>query len=134
MVAWQAGAALSLLRNMNREDANGHFGKRDESDQMTNIDPFDLLMPPVVTLAVLVLGYSQSRMIRRGQPLSSIKRKLLFYGPAFTLGMGYAIILQDQIGTLLHWRNGWIAVIVVWGALLAAVAWMRYRKDQEKNR
>lgn len=91
------------------------------------LDPFDLLAPLVITLAVLVLGYVQFRIIRRGQALSSIQRKLLFYGTVFTLGMCYAIMLQDQIGSLLHWRNAWIAVMVAWGMLLAAIAWIRHR-------
>jgi uncharacterized membrane protein len=51
----------------------------------------------------------------------------MFYGPVFTLGMCYAIMLQDHLAALFHWRNTWITVIVAWGTLLAAIAWMRYR-------
>src|SRR5579863_4929502 len=83
--------------------------------QMTSLDPFDLPLPPVVTLAVLVLGYVQSRIIRRGKPLSSIQRKLLFYGPVFTLGMTYAMAFHGQLAALFHWENAWIAVMVAWG-------------------
>ncbi len=95
--------------------------------QMTGLDPFDLLMPPMVALAVLVLGYAQSRRIRGGQPLSSFQRKLLFYGPVFTLGMGYAMAFHLQLAALLHWENAWIAAIAAWGALLIAIAWPSYR-------
>jgi membrane protein implicated in regulation of membrane protease activity len=49
------------------------------------------------------------------------------YGPVFTLGMCYAIMLQDHLAVLFHWRNAWIAVIVASGALLATIAWTRYR-------
>jgi hypothetical protein len=95
--------------------------------QMTSLDPFDLPLPPVVTLAVLVLGYVQSRIIRRGKPLSS-----LFYGPVFTLGMTYAMAFHGQLAALFHWENAWIAVMVAWGALLAAIAWTRYRNPGQQ--
>ena len=93
------------------------------------IDPFAIFAPPIITLVVLVLGYVQSWIIRRGQPLTSIQRKLLFYGTVFTLGMCYAIAFQDELAALFHWQSSWIAVMVAWGALLAAIAWMRHRRD-----
>jgi|KBSMisStaDraftv2_1062788.scaffolds.fasta_scaffold57635_2 TRAP-type mannitol/chloroaromatic compound transport system permease small subunit len=71
----------------------------------TDIDPFAIFAPPILALVVLVLGYVQSRMIRRGRPLSSIQRKLMFYGPVFTLGMCYAIMLQDHLAVLFHWKS-----------------------------
>jgi tryptophan-rich sensory protein len=93
----------------------------------TDIDPFAIFFPPILTLIVIALGYSQSRSIRGGKPLSSIQRKLMFYMPAFVLGMGYAMAFHEQLAALFRWENAWIAVMVVWGALLAAIAWMRYR-------
>ena len=95
----------------------------------TDIDPAAIFAPPILTLIVLVLGYVQSRIIRRGKPLSSIQRKLMFYMPAFVLGMTYTIMLQDHLAVLFHWENAWIAVMVTWGALLAAIAWTRYRRN-----
>lgn len=70
--------------------------------QMTGLDPFDLVMPPMVALAVLVLGYAQCRRIRHGQPLSSFQQKLLFYGTVFTLGMCYAMSLHVRLAALVH--------------------------------
>jgi len=93
------------------------------------IDPFAIFAPPVVTLIAIALGYSQAKRIRRGKPLSSFQRKLMFYFPLFFLGMGYAIMLQDHLAALFHWENAWIAVMVAWGALLAVVAWTRYRRN-----
>jgi hypothetical protein len=81
----------------------------------TGIDPFAIFAPPILTLIAIVLGYSQSRRIRGGKPLSSIQRKLMFHMPAFVLGMTYAIMLQDHLAALFHWENAWIAVIVPWG-------------------
>jgi hypothetical protein len=95
---------------------------------MKDLDPFALFGPPIVTLVVLVLGYVRSREIRGGRPLSSFQRKLLFYAPVFCLGMGSSIAFQDELGTFFHWGNAWIAAIILWAALLAAVAWLRYRK------
>lgn len=96
---------------------------------MTGLDPFAIFAPPILTLIVIVLGYLQSRMIRRGRPLSPLQRKLMFYMPTFVLGMGYAIMLQDQLAALFHWKNAWIAVMAAWGALLAAIAWTKYRAN-----
>ena len=93
------------------------------------IDPFAIFAPPIVTVIVILLGYSQARRIRRGKPLSSFQRKLMFYFPLFVLGMGYAIMLQDHLAALLHWEKAWIAVMVAWGALLAGIAWARYRRN-----
>ena len=53
----------------------------------------------------------------------------MVYMPAFVLGMGYAIMLQDHLAALFHWENAWIAVMVAWGALLAGIAWTRYRRN-----
>lgn len=91
------------------------------------IDPFAIFAPPILTVICVILGYLHGRIIRRGKPLSSIQKKMLFYFAFFILGMGYAIMLQDQLAVLLHWRNAWIAVMVAWAALLAVVAWKRYR-------
>jgi hypothetical protein len=93
----------------------------------TDIDPDAIFAPPILTLIAVALGYSQGRRIRGGKPLSSIQRKMLFYFAFFALGMTYAIMLHDQLAALFHWRSAWIAVMVAWGALLAAIAWMRYR-------
>ena len=95
----------------------------------TDIDPFAIFAPPILTLVVLVLGYVHARIIRRGKPLSSIQRKMLFYATFFVLGMGYATMLQDHLAALFHWENAWVAVMVAWGALLAAIAWTRYRRN-----
>ena len=53
----------------------------------------------------------------------------MFYFPIFVLGMGYAIMFQDHLSALFHWEKAWIAVIAAWGALLAGIAWARYRRN-----
>ena len=92
-----------------------------------DIDPYAIFAPPILTLIAVALGYSQSRRIRGGKPLSSFQRKLMFYCPFFILGMTYAMAFHDQLAVLFHWRNAWIAVSVASAGLLAAIAWMRYR-------
>lgn len=52
---------------------------------------------------------------------------MLFYFAFFILGAAYAIMLEDYLAALFHWKNAWIAVMVAWGALLAAIAWKRRR-------
>ena len=93
----------------------------------TDIDPFAIFFPPILTLIVIALGYSQSRRIRGGKPLSSIQRKLMLYMPAFVLAMGYAMAFHEQLAALFHWEKAWLAVMVAWGALLAVIAWTRHR-------
>jgi hypothetical protein len=95
----------------------------------TDINPFAIFAPPILTLIGVALGYSQCRRIRGGKPLSSIQRKMVLYFAFLLLGMGYAIMLQDHLGALFHWENAWIAVMVAWGTLLAAIAWTRYRRN-----
>jgi glucan phosphoethanolaminetransferase (alkaline phosphatase superfamily) len=93
-----------------------------------DIDPSAIFAPPILTFICVVLGYLHGRIIRRGKPLSSIQSKMLFYFAFLVLGMLYAIMLHDQLAALFHWRNAWIAVMVAWGALLVAIAWIRYRR------
>jgi hypothetical protein len=100
---------------------------------MTTLGSFDLLVPPVLTLIGSVLGYLWCRTVRRGKPVSSIQRNMLFYFAVFILGMTYAMALHGQIAALLHWQNAWVAAILVWSALLSAIAWIRYRRDREKR-
>jgi hypothetical protein len=95
---------------------------------MKNLDPFALFGPPILALVVLVLGYVRCREIRGGRPLSSFQRKLLFYAPISCLGMGYSIMFQDELAVFFHWRDAWIAAMILWGAVTAAVAWLRHRK------
>jgi hypothetical protein len=91
------------------------------------IDPFAIFAPPILTLIVVVLGYLWGRAVRRGKPLSSTQRAMLTYSAVLVLGLTYAEMLEDELAAIFHWKNAWIAVMVAWGALLAAIAWMRYR-------
>ena len=93
----------------------------------TEFDPYAIFAPPILTLIGVALGYSQCRRIRGGKPLSSVQRKMMFYFAFFSLGMTYTMAFHDQLAALFRWKNAWIAVIVAWGALLAAIAWIRYR-------
>jgi hypothetical protein len=95
---------------------------------VTDLDAIDWLAPPVLALIVTVMGYLWGRTVRRGQGLSSIQWKMLTYSGVLMLGLGYAIILQDQLAALFHWRSAWIAVIIAWGILLATFGWFRHRK------
>jgi len=94
----------------------------------TDIDPYAIFAPPILTLIGVALGYSQCRRIRGGKPLSSIQRKMMFYFAFFALGMTYTMAFHDQLAALFRWKNAWIAVIVAWGALLVAIAWMKHRR------
>ncbi len=95
--------------------------------QVINIDAVDILAPPTITLIATVCGYMWSRTVRRGRPMTSFQRKMMWYGPMFILSTTYAAILHDQLAIATHWTFAWIAVIAIWGTLLALVAWVRDR-------
>jgi len=57
-------------------------------------------------------------------------KNVLLHGFFFVLGIGYLILWQDQLGSLLHWRPVWILLIVVWGVLLACLAWWRHQRTR----
>jgi hypothetical protein len=90
----------------------------------TGIDPFAILAPPILTLIVIVLGYSQSRRIRGGKPLSSIQRKMLFYFAFFVLGMGYAIMLS--LAEHLDRRDGRVGCVVGGDSLGRSIEAIRF--------
>lgn len=92
------------------------------------IDPVDLLGPPVIALVFLLLSWSAGRSIRRGQPLTSGMRKVLFYGFLFVLGTLYSIAFDAMLGSK---RPLWIALTAAWALLLAIVAWRRSKKPDE---
>lgn len=92
---------------------------------MTSVDPLDLLVPPIIALIVLVLGYLQARIARRGKPLTPILRKVTFYAPILLLGVGYAMAFHDQLAAFFHWGNAWIGAMIAWALVLAAIAWTR---------
>jgi len=94
---------------------------------MIHVDIDDALAPPILTLISVILGYLWGRTVRRGKPLSSIQKTMLFYFGLLMLGLTYAIILQVQLAILFHWKNAWVAVMVAWGALLATIAWAKHR-------
>jgi hypothetical protein len=58
---------------------------------------------------------------------------MLLYATVFVLGMGYAIMFQDHLAALFHWASAWIAMIVAWGALLAAIAWTKHRGGASRS-
>jgi hypothetical protein len=58
---------------------------------------------------------------------------MLFYGVWFMLGMGYLILWQEQVGSLLHWRSAWIALIGGWAGLLLLIWWHRSRQALSKD-
>lgn len=93
-----------------------------------NVDPFDLLAPPVLTGILLILGYLWSRAVRRGQSLSSHQRKMLAYAGIFSLGMTYIIMLRQTLGRALHWQQAWILILIGWGITLAVFAWYGHRR------
>lgn len=95
------------------------------------LDLFDVLLPPVGAVVVSLLGWGVARSINGGRQLSSIQKKMLFYGAfLFSLGMCYSMIIVAR----LRWPKPlWIVLTVAWASLLFLVAWRRHRRDRPAN-
>lgn len=93
-----------------------------------NLDPINILAPPIVAVGFLLLVWTSDRTITRGRPLTPHMKKVLLYSFFFVLGIGYLILWQDELGLFFHWRSAWIFLILTWGAMLASIAWWRHRQ------
>jgi hypothetical protein len=83
-----------------------------------------------ITLIFLGLSWSYMRSINVGRPLRPIQRKMLFYGFIFVLGMGCMMLLVTD----LHWPKQLLFTLIgIWGVLVAATAWWRYRQSQSQT-
>jgi hypothetical protein len=82
----------------------------------------NILMPPVLALVFLVLGWPYARLASGGRPLNPVQKKMLLYGFWFVLGMGYLVLLASKL-RLPDWM--WAAMIIGWAIFLAALAWWR---------
>jgi hypothetical protein len=85
----------------------------------------NILMPPVLALVFLILGWPYARFVAGGRPLNQVQKKMLFYGFWFILGMGYLVLIASKL-RLPDWM--WVAMIIAWAMLLAALAWWRSRR------
>jgi len=86
-------------------------------------DVSDLFAAPILALLFSGIGYLWARTSRRGKPLTRLQRRMILYATTFILGAAYAILFQEGLGVFLHWREAWIAAIILWAALLAVIAW-----------
>ena len=95
-----------------------------------NIDWTAVAAIPVLVLILLVVIYLWSRGVRRGKPLLPIQKSMILYACLFSLGMGYAIVFKDELAALFGWKSAWIIAAILWGTLLALVAWHRHRREK----
>jgi hypothetical protein len=88
----------------------------------------DYILGPLIIAAVFVgLGYAYGRGVNRGRPLPSTHRKMLLFGTLFVLGMGYLMAIVST----LQWPGTWaIFLSIVWGIILACIAYARSRRAQ----
>ena len=92
------------------------------------VDFMDALMPFLIALVFLVLGWSSTRTIYRGRDLPSHLKKTLIYGFFFILGTSYLMLF----GGKLSWPDPVLFTAVgAWGALLCSIAWWRYRRARK---
>ncbi|HZT73829.1 MAG TPA: hypothetical protein VE996_09280 [Terriglobales bacterium] len=88
----------------------------------------DVLFPPAITAlaaAMFYLSYVRARGMRR-----PFTRALMIHGTVFWLGMAYAIVWQDWLAWIFHWRFAWVPVAALWGWLVLRDALRRYRRPQ----
>ena len=87
----------------------------------------DFLVITGLALIFLLLSWLYGRMLSAGGPLNRLKRRVLVYGFAFVLGMGYLMVLVAD----LHWPKELLfPLISLWGAIVGLVAWWRHRRGK----
>lgn len=87
----------------------------------------DVLVVSALALIFLLLAWLWGRATSAGKPLNPFKRRLLFYGFVFVLGMGY---IMTFVGDLKWPRTLLFPAIACWGVVLGLVAWVRNRKQK----
>lgn len=80
-------------------------------------DISDFFVAPILALLFSGIAYLWALTTRRGKPLTRLQRWMIFYATAFVLGAAYAILFQDGLGALLHWRESWIGAILFVGCV-----------------
>src|SRR5215467_4657073 len=93
----------------------------------------DVVFAPILTLIFGFICYWRFRALRRGRPLTPFLRVLMICLCLFALGMAYAILFQDGLATLLHWKGAWLAAILGWAVVLALFAWRQSLNDSAEH-
>ncbi len=87
----------------------------------------DFLVATGLALIFLALSWAFGRAVSGGRRLSSFKRKLLLYSFIFVLGETYIMMFASN----LHLPKEMLfPMIGAWAAIVALVAWWRYRKEK----
>lgn len=84
-----------------------------------------IIGPPIFTLIFVAFAGLYARAMRRGRALSSLQRKMVVYATMFSLGMVYMIAWKNELAAIIGWQDAWIGTLMVWGFLLAAMAWLQ---------
>src|SRR5690348_7134729 len=100
--------------------------------QMRGPDLIDVLLPPILSLALFVMGWCWTRLVNGGRPLNPTQRKTLWFGILFILGGGYLMVFKF----LLDWTD--TAMFVSFGiwALVLALAmrlWIMKSRTHREN-
>jgi len=83
----------------------------------------NIIFAPTLTLIFGLICYWRLRALRRGRPLTPFLRVLMICLCLFAVGAVYAILFQDGLATLLHWKGAWLAAILGWAVVLALFTW-----------
>jgi hypothetical protein len=89
----------------------------------------NIVFVPILTVIFGLGCYWRLRMLRHGRSLTPFMRVLLVCLCLFALGMTSAILLQDELATLLHWKEAWLAAILGWAVVLTLFAWRRNLRE-----
>ena len=92
------------------------------------IDLQAIVLIPVMTVILAGFCYGYARMVRRGGALTQTQKSMILFACLFSFGMGYAIVFQEQLSRIMHWKQAWVATVVLWGALLGLFAYRKCRR------
>jgi hypothetical protein len=92
-------------------------------------DPLFLFAPLALGAIVVLLSLSRAEVLARSAGCS--KGRFLWFWFLLNTGVGYLIIFQEQLGTVLHWQSAWILLIVLF---VLGVTWQFWRgRNQGTN-
>lgn len=99
-------------------------------------DPFgQLLLPLLVGVIVAIMSALWGRIVRAGKPFTPGMKILLICVPLWVVGAGYAMAWDDKLASAFgsSRENLWIPLSIAWGAILAYIAWRKYKRNRPEG-
>lgn len=89
-----------------------------------------VLFPPLLGVALLLIGWSYGRSIRGRRPFTPAMKAITAYGVFFVVGTTYFMAWGPELGSILGVapNRAWIVPSLPWGLTLGYIAWTKRRQ------